>query len=55
MPTENDDPAKSVPLALQRLFYELQHRFVDYYCTSINLVWAMLHVVTAPTLTWFGP
>ena len=24
MPTESDDPAKSVPLALQRVFYELQ-------------------------------
>ena len=24
MPTENDDAAKSVPLALQRVFYELQ-------------------------------
>ena len=28
MPTENDDAVKSVPLALQRLFYELQHRCV---------------------------
>ena len=27
MPTENDDAVKSVPLALQRLFYELQHRY----------------------------
>lgn len=25
MPTDNDDSIKSVPLALQRLFYELQH------------------------------
>ncbi|XP_022103325.1 ubiquitin carboxyl-terminal hydrolase 7-like [Acanthaster planci] len=25
MPTESDDSAKSVPLALQRVFYELQH------------------------------
>ncbi|XP_064406140.1 ubiquitin carboxyl-terminal hydrolase 7-like [Halichondria panicea] len=25
MPTDSDDPVKSVPLALQRLFYELQH------------------------------
>ena len=24
MPTESDDSAKSVPLALQRVFYELQ-------------------------------
>jgi ubiquitin carboxyl-terminal hydrolase 7 len=24
MPTETDDPAKSVPLAMQRVFYELQ-------------------------------
>ena len=29
MPTENDDTVRSVPLALQRLFYELQHRFVS--------------------------
>ena len=27
MPTDNDDSIKSVPLALQRLFYELQHRW----------------------------
>ena len=27
MPTESDDPAKSVPLALQRVFFELQ--FLD--------------------------
>lgn len=26
MPTDNDDAVRSVPLALQRLFYELQHR-----------------------------
>lgn len=26
MPTDVDDPVKSVPLALQRLFYDLQHR-----------------------------
>ena len=26
MPTEHDDPIRSVPLALQRIFYELQHR-----------------------------
>ena len=26
MPTENDDSVKSVPLAMQRIFYELQHR-----------------------------
>lgn len=25
MPTEGDDSSKSVPLALQRVFYELQH------------------------------
>ena len=25
MPTESDDSSKSVPLALQRVFYELQH------------------------------
>lgn len=25
IPTDNDDPVKSVPLALQRLFYDLQH------------------------------
>lgn len=25
MPTEDDDPAKSVPLALQEVFYDLQH------------------------------
>ena len=31
MPTENDDPNKSVALALQRVFYELQHRFVEVY------------------------
>lgn len=24
MPTESDDPDKSVPLSLQRVFYELQ-------------------------------
>ena len=31
MPTENDDSVKSVPLAMQRIFYELQHRSVlDY-------------------------
>lgn len=24
MPTESDDPEKSVPLSLQRVFYELQ-------------------------------
>lgn len=28
MPTDNDDANKSVPLALQRLFYELQHRYM---------------------------
>ena len=26
MPTEGDDGSKSVPLALQRVFYELQYR-----------------------------
>ena len=26
MPTEHDDLIKSVPLAMQRIFYELQHR-----------------------------
>ena len=32
MPTENDDSVKSVPLAMQRIFYELQHRSVlDYH------------------------
>ena len=31
MPTENDDVNKSVALALQRVFYELQHR---YHCTK---------------------
>ncbi len=28
MPTENDDPNRSVAFALQRTFYELQHRWV---------------------------
>lgn len=31
MPTENDDSVKSVPLAMQRIFYELQHRSVFCY------------------------
>lgn len=30
MPTENDDSVKSVPLAMQRIFYELQHRYFDF-------------------------
>ncbi len=38
LPTENDDPAKSVPLALQRLFYELQHRWVLTFCFISVLV-----------------
>jgi len=25
MPTEDDDPVKSIPLALQRVFYHLQY------------------------------
>ena len=35
MPTDNDDAVRSVPLALQRLFYELQHR---YHCHIIYTI-----------------
>ncbi len=39
MPTEGDDAIKSVPLALQRLFYDLQHRLVNqHYCCFYNEV-----------------
>ena len=40
MPTENDDAVKSVPLALQRLFYELQHRCVCVcVCACVYVRW----------------
>ena len=39
MPTENDDAVKSVPLALQRLFYELQHRCVCVCVCACVCVW----------------
>lgn len=35
MPTENDDTVKSVPLAMQRIFYELQHKLVQFCMCSI--------------------
>ena len=37
MPTENDDSVKSVPLAMQRIFYELQHRSV-FDCRSYQFI-----------------
>ena len=40
MPTDNDDAVRSVPLALQRLFYELQHR---YYCHTSKTKTSSFH------------
>lgn len=37
MPTENDDTVKSVPLAMQRIFYELQHKSVMPSTCSVSL------------------
>jgi ubiquitin carboxyl-terminal hydrolase 7 len=43
IPTDNEEPTKSVPLALQRLFFNLQHcggaageRLLDFYAKQLS-------------------
>ena len=51
MPTENDDKSKSVAFALQRLFYDLQHRYNILYIFYIILLLCSDKVVGTKKLT----
>lgn len=56
MPTESDDSDKSVPLALQRVFYELQFndkpvgtkKLTKSFGWELNLIYVYIYVVVEP-------
>lgn len=56
MPTESDDSDKSVPLALQRVFYELQFndkpvgtkKLTKSFGWELNLIYVYMYVVVEP-------